>query len=313
VPAVYEQAIPKVRPKAVTSGAVARWWDRHFHYALLLPLVVGLAALVAFPLLYGLYYSFTNYRLLSAAPAEWVGLRNYERLLHDRIFVNAVKHTLWFGLVAIHLEFAIAMLLAVLLARQVRGIGALRTLFVIPYMVGGVLVGFQFRWFFNDQFGMANSILLELHLIDRPIAWLVRHPLESIIAASIWHTAPFTAMLLLAGLLAVPSDLYDAAAVDGASRFRRFRDITLPTLLPLILLVLTMRYLAVLPLFDVVYTLTEGGPALKSDVVMTYVFRTAIQKGTFGIGSAASYLMLVAQLTLVVLQIVVVQRIRRGR
>jgi ABC-type sugar transport system permease subunit len=290
----------------------AGWFDRHFHYALLVPLVAALGALVAFPLAYGLYYSFTSYRLLSMVPTRWVGLDNYERILRDRTFRAAVLHTLEFGLISVHLEFLIAFGLALLLARQVAGIGVLRTLFVIPYMVGGVLVGFQYRWFFNDQFGMANNILLELGIIDRPVAWLVRYPMESIIAASIWHTAPFTAMLLLAGLLAVPRELYDAASVDGASRFQQFRDVTVPMLLPLMILVLTLRYLAVPPIFDFVYVLTEGGPALKTDVMMTYIFRTAIQKGQFGVGSAASYAILALQLVLIAAQLRIIQRLRRG-
>lgn len=288
------------------------FWDRHLHYVFLLPLVVGLALLVAFPLAYGFYYSFTSYRLLSVEAVNWIGLSNYERIVQDPTFRAAAWNTLRFGLIAIHVEFLIALGLSLLLARQVRGIGALRTLFIIPYMVGGVLVGFQYRWFFNDQFGMANNILLEFGLIDRPIAWLVRHPMESVIAASIWHTAPFTAMLLLAGILAVPRDLYEAAAIDGASRFRQFRDITLPLLLPLMILVLTLRYLAVPPIFDFVYVMTEGGPALKTDMLMTFVFRTALEKGQFGVGSAASYLILGFQLLLIGAQFRAIQRLRKG-
>lgn len=307
----YEQA----RPVAIApAGSVHRApvWDRHFHYVLLLPLVVALGALVAFPLLYGLYYSFTSYRLLSMTPARWVGLSNYERVLRDPVFRDAARHTLEFGLIAVTLEFLIALGLALLLARQMRGIGALRALFVVPYMVGGVLVGFQYRWFFNDQFGMANNILLELGIIDRPIAWLVRHPMASIIAASIWHTAPFTAMLLLAGLLAIPREIYEAAEIDGASRLQQFRSITVPLLAPLMILVLTLRFLAVPPVFDFIYVMTEGGPALKTDVLMTYIFRTAIQKGFFGVGSAASYLILVLQLALIAIQLRIVQGLRRG-
>lgn len=289
-----------------------RWADRNFHYLLIIPLVVALLALVAFPLGYGLYYSFTNYRLLSTQATEWVGLRNYQRTLDNPAFRDAVKHTAVFGFWAIGIEMIVAMGIALLLARQVRGIGIARTLYLIPYMVGGVLVGFQYRWFFNDQFGFANNILLQLHIIDRPIAWLVRYPMESVIAASIWHTAPFTAMLLLAGLLAVPNDLYEAASVDGASSFRKFRDVTFPFILPLFLLVLTMRLLSVPPVFDHIWVMTQGGPAMKTDVVMSYVFRTAIEKGNFGLGSAASFLILAGQLVLLVAQMRVIQRIRRG-
>jgi multiple sugar transport system permease protein len=294
------------------TARLQRWADRNFHYLLIVPLVVALLALVAFPLGYGLYYSFTNYRLLSTAATEWVGLRNYERTLDNPAFRSAVKHTAVFGFWAIGIEMIVAMVIALLLSRQVRGIGIARTLYLIPYMVGGVLVGFQYRWFFNDQFGFANNILLELHIIDRPIAWLVRYPMESVIAASVWHTAPFTAMLLLAGLLAVPNDLYEAASVDGASTIRKFRDVTFPFILPLFLLVLTMRLLSVPPVFDHIWVMTQGGPAMKTDVVMSYVFRTAIEKGNFGLGSSAAYLILLGQLVLLLVQMRVIQRIRRG-
>ncbi len=276
------------------------------------PLVVALLGLVAFPLGYGLYYSFTSYRLLSTDPIEWVGLRNYTRVLENPAFRAAAKNTAVFGFWALSIEFLVAMGLALLLARQIRGIGVLRTLFVIPYMVGGVLVGFQYRWFFNDQFGFANNILLEVGLIERPIAFLVRYPMGSVVAASVWHTAPFTAMLLLAGLLAVPSELYESAAVDGAGALQQFRNITLPLMLPLMILVLTLRLTAIPPVFDHIWVMTQGGPALKTDVVMTYVFRTAIEKGIFGLGAAASYIILLVQLVLLIVQLQVIQRIRRG-
>jgi multiple sugar transport system permease protein len=291
---------------------LSRQWERYFHYALLLPLIVGLAVLIGFPLLYGLYYSFTNYRLLSADAPRWIGLDNYVRLFGDADFRAAAWHTAIFGLFGIHLEFVIAFGLALLLARQVRGIGLLRTLYLIPYMVGGVLVGFQYRWFFNDQFGLANNFLVGLGVIDSPIAWLVRYPMASVIAASIWHTAPFTAMLLLAGLLAIPDELYQASAIDGAGRVQQFCFVTLPMLLPLIVLVLTLRYLAVPPVFDHIMVMTGGGPALQTDVLMTYIVRTAVQKGLFGRGAAASYLLLLIQMLLLVWQLRVIQRLRHG-
>jgi multiple sugar transport system permease protein len=180
----------------------------------------------------------------------------------------------------------------------------------VPYMVGGVMIGFQYRWFFNDQFGMLNNLLISLGIIQRPVAWLVTYPMESVIAASILHTAPFVTTLLLAGLASLPTELYQAAEVDGASRWAQFRHITLPLLAPLMMLILAIRYLAVPPVFEHIYLMTQGGPAFKTDVLMTYLVRNAYEGGQFGYGSAVAWLITLLQMTLLAFQLRLIRRLR---
>jgi multiple sugar transport system permease protein len=296
------------RPRGGTVGAFV---EKRFPYILILPMLVAIFALIIFPLLYSLYYSFTSYKLLSAGSDKFIWLNNYWRLItRDDLFWKAFGNTLVFGLYAIHIEFLLGFGLAMLLNRRFPGFRVLRGIILIPYMVGGVLTGFQYRWFFNDQFGMFNNALISLGILNRQVAWLVEYPMASVVAASIWHTTPFVTMILLAGLSSLPEEPYEAAQVDGASGWQKFIYITVPALSPLMVLVLSMRYLAVLPVFEHIWMMTQGGPAMKTEVLMTFIFRQSFGKGMFGYGSAASYVIVVVQMALLVLQTKAIQKLR---
>jgi multiple sugar transport system permease protein len=261
------------------------------------PAVLIIVLVVAFPLLYSLFLSFTSFTLLKPVP-NWVGLRNYVRLLDDRVFWLAFGNTLLFLFVTVNLEFLIGLLLSQMLARTVRGQSVLRTLLMIPMMFAPVLVGFQFRWFFNDQVGLVNNILKSFGLISAGIPWLVERntAMFAIATADIWMNTPVIAIILLAGTLSLPRELYEAAEVDGASAWQKFAKITFPLLAPFNTIALTIRSLDVARGFDIVSIMTGGGPAHRTELLWTYVQRTAILDSKFALGSAMSYITIIVTL-----------------
>ncbi len=161
---------------------------------------------------------------------------------------------------------------------------------MIPMMFAPVLVGFQFAWFFNATVGLVNNALISLGLMTTPKAWLVDIPtgMMSIMLASIWMNVPITTIILLAGTLSLPSEVYEAAEVDGAGAWKQFRHITLPLLQPFILIALTVRSLDVGRAYDIVRIITDGGPANRTEMIWTYVGEMAIQNSRFGLASAMS-------------------------
>jgi len=246
---------------------------------------------VAFPLAFSLYVSFTGYSLLTPGSMVFTGGENYVTLIHDPVFWQSLKNTVIFLTIAINTELFLGLGIALLLAREIKGGRILRTLFMIPMMFAPILVGFQFKWFFNDQVGMVNNLLYTLHLIEKPILWLIRGDLAmlSILIAEIWRGTSFMIIILTAGLMALPKDPFEAAEVDGASGFQKFRHITFPLLSPFIYIAMAIRSLDIATAFDLVQIMTGGGPAHRTELIWTYVYRLGIIDTKFGLGCAMSY------------------------
>jgi len=249
-----------------------------------------------FPLPYSLFVSFTPYELLKPNSLQFnpaTALRSYERLLRDPIFWKAVGNTVVFLAISVNLSYVIALGLSQLLARVTVGQGLMRTVLMVPMMFAPVLVGFQFRWFFNANVGLVNNILLALGLLQEQgqVAWLVDEPLGmfSIIVASVWMNLPVLTIILLAGTLSLPREIFEAADVDGARSWQQFRFITFPLLAPFSYIALTILSLDIARAFDIVRIMTDGGPAHRTELIWTYVTRLAIEDTKFGLGSAMSW------------------------
>lgn len=305
----------RIEPATRTSSG--RWGsfvDRHFPYLLVVPTLTFILLVIMFPLAYSFAMSFTNF---SAARETWrfIGVLNYERLFEDPVFFTAIQVTATYVVATIAAEVLLGYVLALLLSRSLRGAGVVRTAFMLPMMIAPVLAGFQFRFFFNDQFGMLNNLLFAFGLIKTPLAWLGvgNLPMISIIIASVWKSTPFVALVLLAGLLALPREPFEAAEVDGASSWQRFRHLTFPLMLPLLLLALSVRLLDAPRVFDLVYMLTEGGPAQKTEVLMIYVYTEAWQEFQLGFAAAASYVIVLIQMILLAAQVRLIWKIREWR
>lgn len=258
----------------------------------LFPAVVTIVAVIGFPMLYSLYLSFTNYTLTTARDFHFVGLDNYVSLFKDTGFWQAFGRTLLFITLSVNLEFIIGLGIAQLMSRVIVGQGLLRTIIMVPMMFAPILIGFQFKWFFNDQVGLVNNILYSLTGQAQIIPWLVNVPLGfiSILVAEIWMSTPFMVIILEAGILSLPTEPFEAAEVDGASGWQKFQHLTIPMLMPFIYTAMAIRSLDVGRVYDVVSIMTGGGPGSRTELIWTYVYRLAFTGHNFAMGSAMSYI-----------------------
>ena len=267
--------------------------ERHLPFALLIPSVVFIILVIGFPMLYSLYLSFTNFTLTSAGEYEFIGFRNYMTLLFDDpLFWKAFWRTVIFISLAVNIEFLIGLGIAQLMARAIRGQSLGRTLMMIPMMFAPILVGFQFKWFFNAQVGLINNIIYTITGEPTFIPWLIEtpHGFFTILIAEIWMSTPFMVVILEAGILSLPQEPFEAADVDGASGWQKFRHLTLPLLMPFIYTAMAIRSLDIARTYDVVSIMTGGGPANRTELIWTYVNRLAFTGQQFALGSAMSYI-----------------------
>lgn len=258
-------------------------------WILLLPslAVVGFVAL--YPLGKTVYQSFTNQEFLAGIePTKWVGLENYRTLWHDTIFRDAVWLTVKFTLITVSFEFALGLIIALVVNSSFKGRGAMRAVMLVPWAIPTVVAAKMWQWMLDDVFGVINDILMKLHIISHPHAW-ISDPATSLAAVSavdIWKTTPFVALLLLAGLQVIPRDLYEAASVDGANQLQQFWRITLPLLLPAILVTLVFRTLDALRVFDVFFVFF--GNRQDTQTMAVYAQSTIVGDGHVGYGAAVS-------------------------
>ena len=258
------------------------------------PAVIVILLVVFYPMLYSIYVSFTPFNLLRPATTmvfeTSTMFRNYARLLDDRVFWRSVVNTVIFLAVTVNLSYFIALGLSQLMAKVTRGQGVMRTLLMIPMMFAPVLVGFQFAWFFNATVGLVNNAGLSLGLLSEPKAWLVDQPtgMIGIMIASIWMNVPMLTIILLAGTLSLPQEVFEAAQVDGAPAWQRFRHITMPLLRPFTLIALTVLSLDIARAYDIVRIMTGGGPAHRTEMIWTNAGRLATRDSQYGLASAMS-------------------------
>lgn len=266
-----------------------------FPFLMITPSVLVIAFIVIFPLLFSFYASLTPYYLLKPSTlARFYGFRNYLTLFQDEHFWQAFFRTILFLAVVVNLELFFGLGVALLIQHFTRGSRIVRTIVMIPMMFAPVLVGFQFKYLLNDNIGLVNNFL-QLFGVERVIAWLIdkRLALLSIMAAEIWNSTPLMAIILLAGLLSLPSDPFEAARVDGASNFQMFRYITWPLISPFVYIALAIRSLDVARAYDIVRIMTGGGPARRTEVLWTYIYRKGIVDARFGMASAMSFIAII--------------------
>ncbi|WP_437360858.1 carbohydrate ABC transporter permease [Inquilinus limosus] len=260
--------------------------------AFLLPAAVILLLFLTYPLGLGVYLGFTDTRL--GRPGIWIGAENYEFLYEDSIFWLSVFNTILYTVVASIFKFVLGLWLALLLNRHLPFKAFLRAIVLLPWVVPTVLSAIAFWWIYDAQFSVISWALIQLGLIDTPINFLgdVANARASVIAANIWRGIPFVAITLLAGLQTIPQSLYEAAVLDGASNWQRFRWITLPMLSPIIAVVMTFSVLFTFTDFQLIYVLTRGGPLNATHLMATLSFQRAIPGGQLGEGAAIASAMI---------------------
>ncbi len=263
---------------------------------LLFPAFLVLAAVVVVPLALSFYSSFTPFRLTKPESLYvFIGLRNYITVLSSWDFWVAFGRTVLFLTIALNAEMLLGLGLALLVSKAVRGQRLLRTLMMFPMMFSPVLVGFQFKFLFNDNIGLINNGLQSLGLTDQAIPWLIDGNLAlfSITVAEVWSSTSVFAILILAGLLAMPRDPIEAAHVDGCTPLQTFRYVTWPYLMPFAFIAMTIRSLDVARAYDIVKIMTDGGPAKRTELLWTLVGRTAYSDARMGLANAMAYFAIV--------------------
>lgn len=232
-------------------------------WVFLIPVLAVVVFVALWPLLQTIYLSFTDARLASGEPARFIGLQNYSFLIQDKSFRSSVWVTIQFTLLTVAFEFVLGLLVALVINSNFKGRGLMRTAMLIPWAIPTVISAQMWKWMYNDIFGVINDLLVaRIGLLDRPVAFVAERAtsLPAIAAVDIWKTTPFVALLLLAGLQVIPSDVYEAATIDGANRFQQFLRVTLPLLRPAILVTLIFRTLDALRAFDVFYAMFGARP-----------------------------------------------------
>ena len=272
-------------------------------YLLVLPAVLYVLALIGFPLGLGVWYSLTDTTV--ATPGRFVGLANFVDVAQDPTFTLAVRNTLVIGVVATAAKITLSVLLAFLMLGAFPGRGLLRTLFVLPWTIPIGLSTIAFKWMFNSQFSVVNWVLVHAGLIERGPNWLGTMPaaMTAVIFVSTWRAVPFGAITVLAGLTTIPAEIIEAARIDGASWWQRFRAIIVPIIAPILFIALLFDLIFTLTELTVVYVLTGGGPVDQTQVMATYALQVGVHGGQLGQGAAIALFLLPVLLLLTVLSL----------
>jgi len=255
------------------------------------PAALLLLFFLTYPLILGVWLGFSDTKI--GRPGIWIGLENYIYLMSDSVTRLALFNTLFYTFVASVLKFVLGLWLAILLNEKIPFKTFFRTVILLPYIVPTALSAIAFWWIYDAQFSVISWVLVKMGLIDQYIDFLGNpwNARLSTIAANVWRGVPFVAITLLAGLQTISPALYEAAAIDGASGWQRFRFITLPMLTPIIAVVMTFSVLFTFTDFQLIYVLTRGGPLNATHLMTTLAFQRAIPGGALGEGAAIAIAM----------------------
>jgi multiple sugar transport system permease protein len=270
---------------------------------LLAPALLILAFVYAYPIGRSFWLSLFTQNLGTELQPVFTGLSNYGRMIQDGRFWQTIGNTMVFTISSLILELILGMCIALVLNQAFRGRGGVRTIAIIPWALPTALIATTWAWIFNDQFGVVNDLLLRLGIIDTGINWLgsPAQAMLAVVIADVWKTTSFVAILLLAGLQSISNDLYEAHAMDGATPWQSFRQITLPMLMPQILIATLFRFAQAFGIFDLIQVMTGGGPGGATETVSIYIYATVMRYLDFGYGAALvviTFLILIAVVAL---------------
>jgi multiple sugar transport system permease protein len=295
-------AISEARPRRQMDAGVVRTASGLYRWGSVTPVVVLVALFTLFPLLYALLTSLQRVVLTQPESSPFVGLENYADVLGEAAFANAARNTLWFAVVSVPLVTTVGLAVALLLNQRIKGFGILRVLVLLPWSIPLVSAGIIWRLLLHGNFGALNGALLQLGIIDSYASWLSSPKLAmwSVIVVHVWREFPLPAILFLAGLQTIPSDVIDAAKVDGAGAWSRFRHVVLPLLKGPLLIVLVYETMIAIAVFDLVYVLTGGGPGSATTLISWFAYAVSFKFLNLGQGAALSFLISAAILVLIV-------------
>jgi multiple sugar transport system permease protein len=301
---------PALRPAFTWRDRLSEWSDRHFKWLLVAPAVLLILALSVYPLLFSLWVLFVNYDFQIPGHA-FVGLKNFRQVIADPVARWSLWLTIMFSVINVTLEFLLGLGLALAMTKTFRGRGIVMSLLIIPLFISPVIVGQAWALLLQRPFGPTNHVLGLLLGRDVTIGWLTEAPWNyiAIIIADVWQWTPFMFVILLAGLTAIPPNLYEAAALDGIDGWKAFRLITLPLLGPMILLAITFRLLDAIKLFDTIFIMTGGGPGTNTYTSSFYLYTVGFTQFHLSEATAGSWIILI--LTAAVITFLVRRLVRR--
>ena len=279
-------------------------------YAYLVPAVVVLAATVLFPILKAMKMSLYNHVLIKPQEYGFIGLGNYARLWSDETFWLTLWNSFVWVFGSVGLQFVGGFAAALLLHQSFRGRALVRTITLLPWIIPGVVVALVWEWLYQPNYGVLNDLLFRAGWLHERVAWLSdpRLAMPAVIATNVWRGVPFFAIMLLAGLQAIPDELYEAARVDGAPVLGRFLHVTLPLLRPIIVVATATRIIWTFNYADLIFVMTSGGPAHATQITSTYTLMQAYSNLDFGYAATLSIVLLLIMLTFTVVYL----RVTRG-
>lgn len=291
-------------------GFMTHWIEKNIKWIYTMPAVLFVAVMMVFPVGYTLWLSFHEWDMSNVTPPYWVALENYKSLFADELFRESVWLTFYFTLVAVCVETVLGVLLALLMNQHFVGKGLVKTLFLLPMVATPVAVGLVWVLIYEPNIGIANLFLRALGL--PPQEWLAspESVMPSLILIDVWEWTPMVALIVLAGLVSLPKDPYEAAIVDGASKWQVFWHITLPLLKPTIFSAVLLRLIDALKTFDIIYATTQGGPGTSSQTLNIYGYVLGFQY--FKIGQASALLMIFFAIVLALSVLLIVFRKKAG-
>lgn len=281
-----------------------QWPEARVGKAMAAPSLILIFALAIYPLLYTIFISFTELNMMTGE-TQYKGLTNYIQAFTSGEFWNSVWVTLLFTILSLVIQLPLGVLVALLLNQEFKGRWLLRSIVLVPWAVPTLVNSTLWNWIFNTQYGAANRLLIQFNLISEPIIWFDT-PMKAmgvIVFADTWRMLPLYVLMMLASLQTIPQSQIEAAILDGAGAFSRFRNVILPLIKPMLLVVLVIRTMQALKVFDIIYMLTHGGPANGTMVISYYIYNQSFGFMHFSYGAALAIIVAVISTIITVLYV----------
>ena len=290
--------------RSSTKKMRRQWPEARVGKVMAAPSLILIFALAIYPLLYTIFISFTELNMMTGE-TQYKGLTNYIQAFTSGEFWNSVWVTLLFTILSLVIQLPLGVLVALLLNQEFKGRWLLRSIVLVPWAVPTLVNSTLWNWIFNTQYGAANRLLMQFNLISEPIIWF-DSPMKAmgvIVFADTWRMLPLYVLMMLASLQTIPQSQIEAAILDGAGAFSRFRNVILPLIKPMLLVVLVIRTMQALKVFDIIYMLTHGGPANGTMVISYFIYNQSFAFMHFSYGAALAIIVAVISTIITVLYV----------
>lgn len=286
------------------SGLLRRVWRERSAYVFIAPGVIIFSVFTLAALIFAFYLTFHRWSIIEP-DKPYVGTQNYQDMIHDERFVQSVLNTIYFTGASVPLTMIIGLGLALLLNQPIRGRAMFRTAYYLPVVTPFVVSALLWKWLYNGEFGLFNYYLLRTKIIDEPLLWLSDKDLAmpAVVLMSVWSGVGFSMVVYLAGLQAIPAQLYESAKIDGAGMWRRIRYVTIPLLRPTTLFLLVIGIIGSLQVFTQIFVMTSGGPVNRTTTMVYYMYLWAFKYYDMGYASTLAFALFAMLLVFTALQL----------